>query len=159
MPPPPPIRDKSSARPHAFAKEGDSMPDDPVPVSVPPHALAGGGGGAAAARRGASTTNTKSDAGNLPVFKSVPPQPDPKPTLDALRDVELDVTIELGRTRMRIEDVLKLSQGAVVELNRLAGEPVDVYVSDRLVARGDVVVLNDNFAVRVTQVISPLEDD
>jgi flagellar motor switch protein FliN/FliY len=134
------------------------MPDDPVPVSVPPHALAGGGGGAAAARRGVSTTN-KSDATGLPVFKSVPPQPENRPTLDALRDVELDVTIELGRTRMRIEDVLKLSQGAVVELNRLAGEPVDVYVSDRLVARGDVVVLNDNFAVRVTQVISPLADD
>jgi len=129
------------------------MPDDSAPVSVPPHAL---GGGLAASRRAAA--NAKPDA-SLPVFKSLPPQKDPKPTLDTLRDVELDVTIELGRTRMRIEDVLKLGQGAVVELNRLAGEPVDVYVSDRLVARGDVVVLDEKFAVRVTEVIPPLQDD
>ena len=132
------------------------MPDDSAPVSVPPHALGGGGG--APARRATAGSN-QSEVAALPVFKSVPPQQERKPTLDNLRDVELDVTIELGRTRMRIEDVLKLAQGAVLELNRLAGEPVDVYVSDRLVARGDVVVLNDNFAVRVTEVIPPLEDD
>src|SRR6185437_15919904 len=70
-------------------------------------------------------------------------------SIDLLRDVELNVKIELGRARMLVEDVLKLSEGSVVELDKLAGDPVDVFVNDRLVARGEVLVLNDNFCVRV----------
>jgi flagellar motor switch protein FliN/FliY len=72
----------------------------------------------------------------------------------ALDDVELDVRIELGRTEMYIEDVLKLAPGAVVQLDRLAGDPVDVYVNNRLVARGEVLVLNDNFCVRVSDILA-----
>ena len=73
--------------------------------------------------------------------------------IDLLADVNLDVTIELGRTRMYVEDVLKLSEGAVVELDKLAGDPVDIYVNNRLVAKGEVLILNDNFCVRVNDII------
>ena len=74
-------------------------------------------------------------------------------SIDLLRDVELNVKIELGRSRMLVEDVLRLSEGSVVELDKLAGDPVDVFVNDRLVARGEVLVLNDNFCVRVNEIV------
>jgi flagellar motor switch protein FliN/FliY len=74
--------------------------------------------------------------------------------IDLLDDVDLDVKIELGRTQMYIEEVLRLGEGSVVELDKLAGDPVDVYVNDRLVARGEVLVLNDNFCVRISDIIS-----
>jgi flagellar motor switch protein FliN len=74
--------------------------------------------------------------------------------IDLLSDVNLNVKIELGRTRMLVEDVLKLNEGAVVELDKLAGDPVDVYVNDRHIARGEVLVLNDNFCVRINEIIS-----
>jgi flagellar motor switch protein FliN/FliY len=75
--------------------------------------------------------------------------------LDLLGDVHLNVKIELGRTRMLVEDLLRLSEGAVVELDKLAGDPVDVYVNERHVARGEVLVLNDNFCVRINEVLNP----
>ena len=75
-------------------------------------------------------------------------------SIDLLRDVELNVKIELGRSRMMVEDVLKLAEGSVVELDKLAGDPVDVFVNDRLVARGEVLVLNDNFCVRVNEIVA-----
>jgi len=74
--------------------------------------------------------------------------------LSLLYDVEMHVKIELGRTNMFVEDVLKLGEGSVVELDRLAGDPVDVFVNGRLVARGEVLVLNDNFCVRVSEIIA-----
>jgi flagellar motor switch protein FliN/FliY len=75
-------------------------------------------------------------------------------TLDLLGDVELDLKIELGRTNMYLEDVLKLRRGSVVALDKLAGDPVDVYVNGRLIARGEVLVLNDNFCVRVAELVT-----
>jgi flagellar motor switch protein FliN/FliY len=77
-----------------------------------------------------------------------------KASLELLRDVDLEVRIELGRTQMFLEDVLKLKRGAVVPLDKLAGDPVDVYVNGRLIARGEVLVLNDNFCVRVAELLS-----
>lgn len=74
-------------------------------------------------------------------------------TLELVRDVQLDMKIELGRTHMHLEDVLRLRQGAVVPLDKLAGDPVDLYVNGRLIAHGEVLVLNDNFCVRVTELI------
>lgn len=74
-------------------------------------------------------------------------------TLELMRDVQLDMTIELGRTHMQLEDILKLKQGAVVPLDKLAGDPADIFVNGRLVARGEVLVLNDNFCVRVAELI------
>lgn len=75
-------------------------------------------------------------------------------TLDLLRDVDLDLRIELGRTQMYLEDVLKLSKGAVVPLDKLAGDPVDIYANGRLIARGEVLILNDNFCVRVAELVA-----
>jgi flagellar motor switch protein FliN/FliY len=75
-------------------------------------------------------------------------------TLDLIRDVELNLKIELGRTHMYLEDVLKLRKGSVVPLDKLAGDPVDIYVNGRLIARGEVLVLNDNFAVRVAELVA-----
>ena len=75
-------------------------------------------------------------------------------TLDLVRDVELNLKIELGRTHMYLEDVLKLRKGSVVPLDKLAGDPVDVYVNGRLIARGEVLVLNDNFCIRVAELVT-----
>jgi flagellar motor switch protein FliN/FliY len=75
-------------------------------------------------------------------------------TLDLISDVKLDLKIELGRTNMYLEDVLRLRRGSVVPLDKLAGDPVDIYVNERLIARGEVLVLNDNFCVRVGELIA-----
>lgn len=80
-------------------------------------------------------------------------------SIDLLRDVELNVKIELGRSRMLVEDVLRLAEGSVVELDKLAGDPVDVFVNERLVARGEVLVLNDNFCVRVNEIVPAAKDE
>lgn len=80
-------------------------------------------------------------------------------SIELLRDVELNVKIELGRSRMLVEDVLKLAEGSVVELDKLAGDPVDVFVNERLVARGEVLVLNDNFCVRVNEIVPGVKDE
>jgi flagellar motor switch protein FliN/FliY len=78
--------------------------------------------------------------------------------IDMLDDVELNVKIELGRTEMYIEDVLQLGVGSVVELNKLAGDPVDIFVNEQLIARGEVLVLNDNFCVRINEILCPMSD-
>jgi flagellar motor switch protein FliN/FliY len=80
-------------------------------------------------------------------------------SIDLLRDVELNVKIELGRSKMLVEDVLKLAEGSVVELDKLAGDPVDVYVNERLVARGEVLVLNESFCVRVNEIVAGGRED
>jgi flagellar motor switch protein FliN len=74
---------------------------------------------------------------------------------EALRDVELQARLELGRARLPVRDLLRLGPGAVVELERLVGDPVDLYVNDRLVARGEIVVAGGSFALRVTEVLPP----
>ncbi len=79
--------------------------------------------------------------------------------IELLSDVDLQVSIELGRTDMLVEDVLKLSPGSVVELDKLAGDPVDVYVNQRLVARGEVLVLNDNFCIRISEIVANLDEE
>jgi flagellar motor switch protein FliN/FliY len=71
-----------------------------------------------------------------------------------LMDVSLDVTIELGRTMMSIKDILNLSVGSVIELDKMAGDPVDILVNNKLIARGEVVVIDENFGVRITEIIS-----
>ena len=77
--------------------------------------------------------------------------------LDLILDVPLKVTVELGRTRMQIRDVLDLGKGSVVELDKLAGEPVDMLVNGKLIAKGEVVVIDENFGIRVTDIVSPIE--
>jgi flagellar motor switch protein FliN/FliY len=82
--------------------------------------------------------------------------PIPK-NLDFLLDVNLQVSVEVGRTRMSIQDLLQLGQGSVIELTKLAGEPLDIYINERLVARGEAVIVNEKFGVRITDIISQAE--
>lgn len=105
-------------------------------------------------------------AGNPPGDPKPIPQPafDDEPLAEELEelclldDVELEVSIQLGRTQMFIEDVLRLGVGSVVELDKLAGDPVDVLVNGRLVARGEVLVLNDCLCVRVNEIVNPVPE-
>jgi flagellar motor switch protein FliN/FliY len=78
-------------------------------------------------------------------------------SFDLLLDVPLKISVELGRTRLRIQELLELGQGSVLELERLAGEPVDILVNGRPIAFGEVVVVNDRYAVRIVSVHSPSE--
>ena len=75
-------------------------------------------------------------------------------TLEALFDVSLPVVIEIGRTSLTVQEVLELTTGSVIELDRIVGEPVDIYVSDRKLAQGEVVVVGEHFGVRITRVLS-----
>ena len=86
-------------------------------------------------------------------FSSAPASGE-KATIELLKDVDLDVRIELVRTQMYLEDVLKLRRGAVVPLEKLAGDPVDIFVNGRLIARGEVLVMNDNFCIRVAELLA-----
>jgi flagellar motor switch protein FliN/FliY len=77
--------------------------------------------------------------------------------LNLILDIPLKVSVELGRTKMPVSELLNLTQGSVIELNKLAGEPMEVYVNDKLIARGEAVVVNEKFGVRLTDIISPAE--
>lgn len=78
-------------------------------------------------------------------------------SLDLILDIPLTVTVELGRSKMLINDLLQLGQGSVIELAKLVGEPLEVLVNQKLVARGEVVVVNEKFGVRLTDIVSPME--
>ena len=79
----------------------------------------------------------------------------PRRTMDLLRDVQMDVTVELGRTSMTVQDLLALTPGSVVELDRAAGSPADILVNGQLIARGEVVVVDEDYAIRVTEIVTP----
>lgn len=78
-------------------------------------------------------------------------------SLDLILDIPLTVTVELGRSKMLINDLLQLGQGSVIELTKLVGEPLEVLINQKLVARGEVVVVNEKFGVRLTDIITPME--
>lgn len=80
-------------------------------------------------------------------------EPSERQPIDLLGEVEMDLRIELGRTQMCLDEVLQLRGGSVVALDKLAGDPVDVFVNGRLIARGEVLVMNDNFCIRVTELV------
>lgn len=98
----------------------------------------------------------------VPVKHAHHPRMDKKendgPSLDMLMDVNLQLSVELGSTQMTVRQVLELQKGAVIELNRIAGDAVDIYVNDRLLARGEVVVVDDKFGVRITELISAAQE-
>ena len=77
--------------------------------------------------------------------------------LEFILDIPLDITVELGRTRMVIHDLLKLGQGSVIELSKMAGETLDILANQKIIAKGEVVVVKDKYGVRLTEVISPME--
>jgi flagellar motor switch protein FliN len=134
------MTDVQSSLPGGGGAAGQAAQDVPGGFDAP---VGGGGGGAGNF--------------NLPSFSKALGNV-PSGAIDLLRDVDLNVKIELGRTKMLVEDVLKLAEGSVVELDKLAGDPVDVFVNDQLVARGEVLVLNDNFCVRINEIITTLEE-
>jgi flagellar motor switch protein FliN/FliY len=92
--------------------------------------------------------------GDMPEVNETPLD---KKNLDFILDIPLQVTVELGRTKMLVKDILQLNQGAVVELTKLAGEPLDIFVNSKLVARGEAVVVNEKFGVRLVDIVSPNE--
>lgn len=77
--------------------------------------------------------------------------------IEFLLDIPVEITVQLGRTKMLIKELLQLGQGSVVELEKLAGEPMEILANNRLIAKGEVVVVNDKFGVRLTDIISPTE--
>ncbi len=112
-----------------------------------------------AVKAAATDGDQAGEAMSLPDFGTQATDPGTPADLALLRDVNLKVKVELGRTRMYVEDVLRLNENSIIELDKLAGDPVDIYVNDRPVARGEVLVVNDNFCVRVSEIIRPIEDD
>jgi flagellar motor switch protein FliN/FliY len=84
-------------------------------------------------------------------------EPSAMKDIEFLLDIPLELTVQLGKTRMLIKDLLQLGQGSVVELEKLAGEPMEILVNNKLVARGEVVVVNEKFGVRLTDILSPTE--
>lgn len=139
--------EETAPSPSPSAKAGD----EPAPVDA-------GGTGAVQTDEGAVDPADPVEASelDLPSFDDVDSsaEPDAEQSINLLKNVQLHVKVELGRTYMFVEDVLRLGEGSVVELDKLAGDPVDVYVNDRLVARGEVLVLNDNFCVRVSEIVA-----
>ncbi len=77
--------------------------------------------------------------------------------IDLLLDIPLQVSVEVGRSRILVRDLLQMQEGSLIELDKLAGEPLDLYVNSRLIARGEAVVVNDKFGLRLTDVVSPTE--
>jgi flagellar motor switch protein FliN len=92
-------------------------------------------------------------------FQEIPASPkvDSQLNMDFILDIPLTLSVELGRCRMLISELLQLGQGSIIELVKLAGEPMDVYVNQRLIARGEVVVVNEKFGIRLTDIVSPAE--
>ena len=111
--------------------------------------------------------NTTAQTGQTQTDSEASPQPASFPPVDSqsaipankniefVLDIPLQVTVQIGSTRMLIRELLQLGQGSVIELNKLAGEPMEVLVNNKLVARGEVVVVNEKFGIRLTDVVSP----
>jgi flagellar motor switch protein FliN/FliY len=78
-------------------------------------------------------------------------------SIDSLLDIPVEISVEIGRAKMPIGDLISLSRGSIVELNRLAGESADIYVNDKLVGKGEVVVSNERLGVRVLEIVTPKE--
>ena len=153
-----------AAEPVAAGVPAGDLPSDENPLAGQPAAFSGtpnvspirpgetfGGGGGGG---GAGADPPVHPVRFPPLPSELPPGGDPH-TIDLLLDVTMSVTVELGRSSLSVEEVLALGPGSVVELDKLAGEPVDVLVNGRLIARGEVVVVDENFGVRVTEIASP----
>ncbi|HSO36313.1 MAG TPA: flagellar motor switch protein FliN [Labilithrix sp.] len=99
-----------------------------------------------------------------PIIESEPAAAFPRavrnaqPSLDLLRDVEVEVTLEIGRKRMRIGDLLKLGAGQTLELDKAAGEPLEIMVNGRVIGRGEAIVIGDRYALRITEIVAPKGD-
>lgn len=104
-----------------------------------------------------SATASESDVSPLPDFSNMLADAAAS-SIDILNDVDLNVKVELGRSRLTVDEILRLTEGYVVELDKLAGDPVDVLVNEQLIARGEVLVVNDSFCVRVNEIIAGVSE-
>jgi len=118
----------------------------PEPEPAEPQAAPASGGG----------DQKEAKAVDFPQFEATEGE-EPAGDINLLMDVPMEVSVELGRTKLRVKEILDLGAGSIIELDRLAGEPVDLLINGRLVARGEVVVIDENFGVRVTAVVSAME--
>ncbi|MHC4990140.1 MAG: flagellar motor switch protein FliN [Planctomycetota bacterium] len=140
--------------PEAVSDSSSPGGGDVAPDAIAEEAIEAASRAADALQANVKSTTETGQPSPLPVpdLEGAAGQHDPA-GLDMLGDVDMHVTVELGRTRMYLDDVLRLNEHSIVELDRAAGDPVDVYVNDRLVARGEVLVLDDNFCVRVSEIV------
>ncbi len=99
----------------------------------------------------------KTEEAGFEEFKEEKKESNSKKDIDFILDIPLELTVQLGMTKMLIRDLLQLGQGSVIELDKLAGEPMEILINNKLVARGEVVVVNEKFGVRLTDIISPAE--
>ncbi|WP_372873839.1 flagellar motor switch protein FliN [Pseudomonas sp.] len=129
----------------ALSESGDDASQDDIDAM-----LAVGGAAAPAAPRAPMEEFGSVPKGNLPVNLD-------GPNLDVILDIPVSISMEVGNTDITIRNLLQLNQGSVIELDRLAGEPLDVLVNGTLIAHGEVVVVNEKFGIRLTDVISPSE--
>ena len=114
------------------------------------------------AGRGSGDKGRTADTTQRPANKAVPNakgagEGGRPANLDFILDIPLEISVELGRTKMMIHDLLRLGQGSVIELTKAAGETLEIMANNRLIAKGDVVVMNDKYGIRLTEVISPVE--
>jgi flagellar motor switch protein FliN/FliY len=121
----------------------------------PPENLAEDAADEADASTGTATESDSVRAAEFPDLSGAGEAADGQPNLDIVRDINVTLTVELGRTDMVIEEILALTTGKVIELEKLAGEPLDILVNDKLLARGEVVVVDENFGVRITAIVDP----
>jgi flagellar motor switch protein FliN/FliY len=138
---------EQAASPLGDVNMGDSGAALAAAGSQAQNADGGGAGGAAGGGAAAAGSTPKAQGGPAPQVQS----------LDFILDIPLKVTVELGRSKMAVRDILQLAQGSVVELSKFAGEPLEVLVNEKLIARGEVVVVNEKFGIRLTDIISPVE--
>ena len=133
--------------------EDTNQEDDPVEDEG-----AGEGAGESVGEgAGAGATAVEEQEGDTNEEEGGKADGDKEANLDLILDIPLSVTVELGRSKMLINDLLQLGQGSVVELTKLVGDPLEVLVNDKLVARGEVVVVNEKFGVRLTDIVTPME--
>jgi len=144
-----PIVDAVGDRRHSRGRTAAPAQAAPAPAAMAP----------AQAQRQAAAAPAAQPGYQAARFPEVAPRPTREETrnIELLMDVSLQVTVELGRTRKQIRDVLSMGPGSVLELDKLAGEQVDVLVNGKLIAKGEVVVIDENYGVRITDIISPME--
>ncbi|GGF10965.1 flagellar motor switch phosphatase FliY [Halobacillus andaensis] len=143
-----PVKEEKVEHKPSPAPQQQHSTEEKRPVESKDPQLLGGAGGQ-------HLTNSTVQSAQFSNFEHVQLNDTEQRNLDMLMDIPLKVTVELGRTKRTIKEILELSSGSVVELDKLAGEPVDIHVNDKLMAKGEVVVIDENFGVRVTDILSP----
>jgi flagellar motor switch protein FliN/FliY len=145
----------------ALAEQARTVPPtqaDGLRASAPAEEAAPAAAAPAAPAAPAAAPAPAAQPAGAAVFKPLANQSSTQSTdIDLIMDVPVQLTVELGRTRMTIKSLLQLGQGSVVELDALAGEPMDIYVNGYLIAQGEVVVVEDNYGIRLTDIITPSE--